>query len=60
MFSRFSKPFIRPISRHFSCNNANDIDTVKFYVTQNYYLTRNIYILNIVITVNSLVILWCK
>ena len=60
MFVRFSRPLSRPISRHFSCNNTNDIDTIKFYARQNYYLIKNIYILNLVITVNTVVILWCK
>jgi hypothetical protein len=39
MFNKFS----RLISRHFSCNNANDIDAIKFNVAQNYNLTQNIY-----------------
>ena len=60
MFVKFSRPLSRPLSRHFSCNNTNDIDTIKFYATQNYYLTKNIYILNIVVTFNTLVILLCK
>ena len=60
MFVRFSRPLSRPISRHFSCNQKNDIDTIKFYATQNYYFIKNMYILNLVITVNTVVILCCK